>query len=188
MSVWRIALLLAALAYPLLIYFGLAVFEPRLLGAALLVLLLLRHGRDAARLIRDMPLVERALPLALVALAAAIIAANSELLLRLYPAVMSFGLLAIFARSLRHPPSLAERFARLAEPDLPPEGVRYTRQVTQVWCVFMAVNGVIALATAFASRELWVLWNGLLSYLLMGALFAGEWLVRRHVRARWMAG
>lgn len=187
MSVWRIAMLLIALAYPALIYFGLTVLEPRTLGIVLLLLLLLRHRRDAARLVRDMSAAERALPLALVALSIAIIAANSELLLRLYPAAVSFGFLAIFARSLAYPPTLVERIARLAEPNLPPEGVRYTRRVTQAWCLFMAGNGAIALATAFASRELWILWNGLLSYVLMGAMFAGEWLIRRRVRARWAA-
>jgi uncharacterized membrane protein len=30
-----------------------------------------------------------------------------------------------------------------------------------------------------ASRAAWALYNGLLSYLAMGALFAGEWLYRR---------
>jgi len=32
--------------------------------------------------------------------------------------------------------------------------------------------------------EIWALYNGLISYGLMGLLFAGEWLVRRRVRAR----
>jgi len=29
---------------------------------------------------------------------------------------------------------------------------------------------------------LWTLWNGLLSYLLIGLLMAGEWLVRQRIR------
>lgn len=183
MPVSRIALPLLALAYPLLVYFGLTVLEPRWLGLALLALLLLRHWRDGVRLLRGLAFAEGFLLLAMVAFSITIVAANSELLLRLYPAGVSLGLLALFAHSLVRPPSMVERFARLAEPDLPPEGVRYTRRVTQVWCVFMAFNGTIAFLTAFASRETWVLWNGLISYLLMGGLFAGEWLIRRRVRA-----
>ena len=43
----------------------------------------------------------------------------------------------------------------------------------------------LALATAlWASDKTWALYNGLIAYLLMGALFAGEWLVRGRVRAR----
>ncbi len=187
MSLGRIATLLLALSYPALVYFGLMVLEPRSLGALLLLILLLRHRRDAARFIHGMSMAERMLPLVLVTLAIAIVVANSEPLLRFYPALACFGVLSIFAHSLFRPPSLVERIARLSEPDLPPSGVRYTRRVTQVWCVFMAANGTIALLTVFASRELWTLWNGLISYVLMGALFAGEWLIRRRVRARWSA-
>ncbi|MGE5386491.1 MAG: hypothetical protein ACM3SV_11470 [Betaproteobacteria bacterium] len=187
MSCGRVATLLLALAYPALVYFGLMVLEPRVLGALLLLVLLVRHRRDAARFIHGMSAAERILPLALVALAIAIVAANSEPLLRFYPALASFGVLLIFASSLLHPPTLVERIARLSDPELPPQAVRYTRRVTQVWCGFLTVNSVVAFLTVFASRDLWVLWNGLLSYLLMGTLFAGEWLIRRRVRARWPA-
>ena len=62
----------------------------------------------------------------------------------------------------------------------------YTRRVTQAWCLFFALNGVVALATALAaSDEVWMLYNGLVAYGLIGAMFAGEWLIRRHVRRRW---
>jgi uncharacterized membrane protein len=49
-----------------------------------------------------------------------------------------------------------------------------------VWCGFFILNGCMAAWTAFAaSRETWALYNGLISYLLMGVLFAGEWVFRR---------
>jgi uncharacterized membrane protein len=41
-------------------------------------------------------------------------------------------------------------------------------------------NGVVALYTALAcSREVWAAFNGLIAYVLVGALIAGEWLYRR---------
>jgi uncharacterized membrane protein len=44
------------------------------------------------------------------------------------------------------------------------------------------VNGALAAYTAvFASREAWALYNGVIAYLLMGGLFAGERLLRRRV-------
>jgi uncharacterized membrane protein len=63
---------------------------------------------------------------------------------------------------------------------LPDEGVRYTAKVTKVWCLFFLANGTVAAYTAlYASREMWVFYNGFLGYCLMGALLAGEWLFRR---------
>jgi len=58
-------------------------------------------------------------------------------------------------------PSMIERLARLREPRLPQAAIAYTRRVTQVWCVFFAINGAIALVTAiWASDQVWALYNG----------------------------
>lgn len=176
------------LVYPLVVYFGLQVCEPRTLALLLAAALLLRRRRDAGRLLSGLTRIDHAVLAALLALAALTALTNSETLLRLYPAAVSLGMLLLFGLSLRFPPSMVERFARLQEPELPPAGVRYTRRVTQVWCAFFVANGTFAAWTAlYASREQWALYNGLIAYLLMGALFAGEWLVRRRVRARSMA-
>ncbi|HCQ3818278.1 TPA: hypothetical protein OKD99_004577, partial [Escherichia coli] len=60
-----------------------------------------------------------------------------------------------------------------------------TRRVTQIWCGFFIINGGIALFTAlYADMSLWTAWNGMIAYLLMGTLMAGEWLVRRQVMKR----
>lgn len=110
---------------------------------------------------------------------------NADLAMRVYPVLMSGAMLTAFALSLARPPSMIERFARIMEPDLPDAGVRYTRKVTWVWCGFFVLNGAIALWTALgASVEIWAIYNGLLSYLLMGALLGGEFLVRGALRAR----
>jgi uncharacterized membrane protein len=47
------------------------------------------------------------------------------------------------------------------------------------------LNGSLALYTAVAADiEVWALYNGVIAYVLMGLLFAGEYLVRRRVRRR----
>ncbi|EOR09625.1 septation protein IspZ [Acinetobacter genomosp. 15BJ] len=103
--------------------------------------------------------------------------------LKLYPVGMSLGALIIFALTLYRPPSMIERFARLVEPDLPASGVMWTRKVTVVWCFFFAINAMIALATVFAPMKYWIIYNGFVSYLLMGILFLGEYILRkRHQR------
>jgi uncharacterized membrane protein len=103
-----------------------------------------------------------------------------------YPLAVNAGLLIAFGLSLR-PGAIpvVERLARLQEPELPPHAVAYTRTVTKAWCAFFVLNASLSLATAlWASEAVWALYNGALSYGLMGLLFAAEWLVRRRVRAR----
>ncbi|MGS0706379.1 septation protein IspZ [Acinetobacter sp. ANC 3781] len=100
--------------------------------------------------------------------------------LKMYPVFMSVGACMIFASTLVKPPSMIERFARLAEPDLPETGVIWTRKVTIVWCIFFVLNALVALATVlFAPMQIWVLYNGFISYLLMGLLLLGEFILRK---------
>jgi uncharacterized membrane protein len=106
-------------------------------------------------------------------------------LLLWYPLVVNVVMLALFGGSLFSRMPVIERLARWREGALSPAAVLYTRRVTQVWCGFFVINGAISLATiVYGNIHLWTLWNGMLSYCLMGALFAGEWLVRQRVKRR----
>ncbi len=173
------ALLVAAsVAYPLLVWLALGRVGPRWVALGLAALALTRAAFARERFWLA------------VALAAASLAAASAWLggwapLKLYPVVVNLALLGAFAASLRHGPSAVERLARLREPSLPPTAVAYTRRVTQVWCVFFAVNAAVSAATAlWAGSATWALYNGVVAYVAMGALMGGEWLVRRRVRVR----
>ena len=149
----------------------------------LALLLVLRHRKVAHTFLAGVQRFEVGVLIALLTLMLGTIVTDSERLLRLYPVAVNLGMALVFGLTLARPPSMIERFARLQEPDLPEQGVRYTRQVTAAWVVFLLVNGAIALYTAvLSSREVWALYNGLIAYGLMGAMFAGEWLVRRWVR------
>lgn len=186
MSMLRGGALVAGLAaallavYPLAVYWGLAHLSPRVIALLLLAVLLLRWSLGGAAAWQ-----RAALALAGV-LALTALAGDAALPLKLYPVAINAALLCAFGVSLWRPPTLVETIARRHEPDLPPAGVAYTRRVTQAWCLFFTLNGGVALATAVAaSDEVWMLYNGLLAYGLIGAMFAGEWLVRRRVRRRW---
>lgn len=175
----RTALFIAlSMAYPLLVYAMLGRFEPRWLAVVLFALALLRLlGR-------------REKGGGLLVLVAGILAiwaftGNAALPLKLYPVLVNATLLLVFGLSLRFGPPVIERLARLRDPQLAPEAVRYTRKVTWVWCGFFVLNGSMALATAlWASERVWALYNGLVAYGLIGLLFALEWLVRQRLRAR----
>jgi len=109
---------------------------------------------------------------------------QSAIGVKFYPVLVSVGLLSVFVWSLLFPPTVIEQLARLKEPDLPPSGVVYTRKVTKIWCGFFVVNGAIATGTVYHGDGIWTLYNGFISYLLMGLLFAGEWLFRQYYRSQ----
>ena len=108
-----------------------------------------------------------------------------ERLLKSYPVLINAALLAVFAGSLLRPPTVIERGLRLAGQPVPPEAPPYLWWVTLAWCMFFLVNGAIAAWTALAAPlAWWTLYNGLLSYLLIGLLFSVELVTRRIYRHR----
>jgi uncharacterized membrane protein len=165
---------LLTLLYPFAVYFGTQYFETWKIAGLLVILL-------GIRLIASISVKHWSSPLFLVGVLYFCFAIWSDklLALRFYPVVANVAVLVLFSWSLLSPPSFIERIARIQDPDLPPEGVIYTRRVTQIWCLFFILNGGIALVTAlWCSFEIWSLYNGLIAYVLMGILFVGEYMVR----------
>jgi len=127
--------------------------------------------------------------LLLLVLAGLTLLTNQSLPAKFYPVAVNLGLLAMFFHSLMHPPTVAERMARLREPSLPPAAVTYTRRVTQVWCAFFLMNGGIAAWLAVAGSDAdWALYCGGIAYVLAGLLVAVEYLVRLYTRRKWRHG
>ncbi|ODZ77970.1 DNA gyrase subunit B [Vibrio parahaemolyticus] len=164
-------------AYPFAVYFGIDKFGLNLVGGLLIAALLLRVF--VANKFKFLALATGAVGIVLITLGMVF---KQHGWLQFYPVVVNVCMLCVFAFSLKQPQSIIERLARLQEPELPPSGVAYTRKVTMVWCVFFVLNAVFALYTCFLPVKIWTLYNGLISYLLAGSLFAGEWIVRQFVR------
>lgn len=181
----RFVLTVVGLAYPFLVYAGLRYASPAVPLAALVALAVLRLAIG-----RNGTLGGFLAPVFWIAAAGALLlVALSPLVgLRAYPILVSLGLAGLFAHSLWRPPSMIERIARLREPDPPPAAIAYFRGVTLAWLGFFLVNAALSAATALGgSLELWTFYNGFLSYLIMGALFLGEWILRGHWRSRGVA-
>lgn len=172
-----LGLLLVGLTYPFIVYLGMGHLSPRLFALMLGTLWLARALSP-----RQTPL-SRTLSIAALSFCLVLALADSSILLLGYPVLINLALLALFAGSLCSGMPIIERLARLQEPELPPSAVRYTRKVTWVWAGFFSVNAAIATGLAlWAPLTWWTLYTGLIAYLLMGLLFAGEWLVRQRVR------
>jgi len=175
----RVLALLITLLFPVVLWLGEGRVAPSVLAAVLL-------SAGLVRLLISAPTVAtRCWAAGTILLALLAFWSDRLLPLRFYPALVNAAFLIIFAYSLYSPPSMVERLARLHEPSLPAAAVGYTRRVTQVWCFFFALNGAIALYTAlFTSLAQWSFYNGFLSYLLMGLLFAGEYCARCRFKRR----
>lgn len=180
---------LLALSYPVLLYFALGVASPRVVALCALALLAARLAVVApARLVA----LARVARLPTVAFAGASVAAalwNDALSLLLTPALVSFALLLAFGLSFRQPETVIETLASAQVGTLAPEERVYCRKVTALWCAFFLCNGSVALQLAVAgSKEAWALYTACIAYVLLGLLFASEfvyrqWRFRRYVGA-----
>ena len=168
---------LASMAYPFAVYFGAGHFSPGVFAGLL-------GGLWLARLLSNPhDTNSRRMTCAVLAFCLLLALADEPALLRWYPVLVSVLLLVLFASSLKLGMPMVERLARLREPELPDVAVRYTRRVTEVWAAFLLANALLVSAlNLWAPLSWWTLYTGLISYCLMGLLFAGEWLVRQHVR------
>lgn len=174
--------------YPLLVFWGLRRFAPRtiaVLGALVMILFWLREEEHRPGAGQMSGRLRWAAGLTLCGVAALL---NHALALLFMPVLISSGLLALFGWTLLRPPSMVERLAvRMAGP-LPEAERRYCRSVTRVWVLFFFLNMSLALYTALGpSRELWVWYNGLASYVLIGLIFVIE-MIYRHWRFRRYVG
>ncbi|WP_454690691.1 hypothetical protein [Achromobacter aloeverae] len=177
-AVLALALLVAGLAYPFVVHAGLQGGGARWVALPLAALWLGRaltapRGQAGGRL----------LPALALAFCLVLAFARDPRWLLWYPVLINAGLCAVFGASLARGMPAIERLARLREPDLPAAGVAYTRRVTQIWTAFFALNGAAAAALAlWAPAGWWTLYNGCISYILIGILVAGEWVVRPYAR------
>jgi len=177
----RVLLPAAFVAYPALVWFGLSRWSPRVLAFVLLGVLLpatwLRlRGRAPSALggLALLPL----LSVAALSLAALLDASGFVLAV---PVAINAVLLTGFASTLRAGATpMIERFARLQVSALSTAQQRWCRGWTKIWCGFFVLNGGTAAVLALAAPlSWWAFYNGLLAYVLIGVLFATEWLLRR---------
>lgn len=167
--------------YPFAVYFGLQYFSSTNLAVILLLVLSIRFLLIKNTL-NKMPWL---LPASVFGAFAIIISAFSQSTIgfKIYPLIVNASMLIVFAYSYYKPPTVIETFARIKEPQLDDKGIEYTAKVTLVWCVFFIFNGFISLYTAlYASIDVWVTYNGFISYMVMGVIMFVEYMVRLRVK------
>ncbi|MBR1920044.1 MAG: hypothetical protein IJ831_10525, partial [Spirochaetales bacterium] len=172
-----------SVCYPLIVFLSLAVFHfpIRVVALSLMAVasaLFLVHQKKSI-----------APPLLMASVAILVLITGSERILRFYPVLVNILMLLTFSLSIHREESMVLVFAKLGDRRIakhPARGsiARYCRKVTLVWCAFFLINGTIALVTTlYPSQQAWVIYNGLVAYILIGTLFIGEFIVRHFVNA-----
>ncbi|MBQ0050575.1 MAG: AMP-binding protein [Treponema sp.] len=115
---------------------------------------------------------------------------GQTLFIKLYPVIMNLIFLFTFGSTLFAGPNMCFRFACMTDKSLENSEKgkaveKYCRKVTVIWCVFFILNGLAALYTVLSNSDImWSIYNGGISYGLMGLLFAVELIVRRGVNKK----
>lgn len=90
----------------------------------------------------------------------------------------SFGV--AFLRSLTTTP-LIENFARMVKPELTEPELAHCRAWTRIWGIYLIAVAVFGLVlAACASLAVWTIYVGVLTYVLVGLLFAVEYVTRKY--------
>lgn len=102
-----------------------------------------------------------------------------------YPVIVNFVLFCIFFGSTFSEETVIQKMAKLMEPNIKPKALEYTRRLTYIWSIFMLANFFISLATVFMSEKVWAIYNGFLSYMLVGVFFIIEYMVRINFKKKY---
>lgn len=160
------------IAYPFMIFYALQQnIAVRFVGLILLISVAISFIRNRNKYILAGGLL----------LVSLVIFFNQELFLKLYPVLMNTSMCAIFALSLQKTPLITKFAQKMQTKPLNQSELDYTKHATFAWAIFMFVNTVISLITVFLSNEIWTLYNGFISYILIGTMMFAEYIIRKKV-------
>lgn len=171
MGAWRLLGLCLFLSYPAVAHFARPATALALLAALLAYLVASGWIPNALRWLAP--------PAAGVAVYWA--APPAEWLLFIPPIVINLALAWVFGRTLvRDRVPLISRFALMEQGTLSAEVASYTRMLTWLWTsLFLAAAGISLALALSGNHDAWSLFTNLVNYLLVGALFLGEFVYRR---------
>jgi len=116
---------------------------------------------------------------------------DSPIFIKLYPALTALAYLIIMTTSFFFPPPLAyyfiDIFDKTIKTKIPKEIFdNYCFKASIVWCIFFVIDGTIAVTTAFYCSELvWGIYNGGITYCIMGLIFVGEFIVLKSIEKKY---
>jgi uncharacterized membrane protein len=104
--------------------------------------------------------------------------------LKIYPPLCNFFVFMVFFTSLFAKETIIQKIARAYGDKLDKPAWIYTRRVTYAWCLLTFFNFIVSIWTIFLPDKIWIIFNGCISYILIGLLFVVEYLIRIVLRKR----
>ena len=169
-TITKIFLVFFVFAYPFMIFYALQQdIATRFIGLVLLLLVVFSFLNNRNQYIFISGLF----------LCFFIILFNQDIFLKLYPVLMNASVCTIFALSLRKTPLITKFAQKMRKEHLDEKTLIYTKNATKAWAIFMLCTTFISLITVFLSNEIWVIYNGFVSYVLIGIMMLAEYIVRK---------
>ena len=178
-KVFGILIFIFSISYPFIVYF---LLKHDLLGYVALLLLFMVIVRVVTNLNKSFKEIF-SYALVCILLVLFYFLTKKEDFLLFYPVFMNIFMLVIFYSSIKKTP-IIEKIASLRVPKEKQDEhfKKYSLKVTWAWCIFFIINGLISFATImYGNYEIWTLYNGFISYILIGVMFAGEFLIRTFI-------
>ncbi|ASG68888.1 hypothetical protein CDV26_11325 [Francisella halioticida] len=175
---FKIILISLTILYPFIVFVGIKSLSLKYIGLLIALLFCLR-----SLIIKDKNIIWKVICIMGVVLAITAALINNIIVMQLYPIFVNIILFGIFSYSLFQEKSIITKFAeRVNKLPLPTYAIKYTWCVTFSWCIFFCLNALVSTFTVFGSIEIWTLYNGLISYLLIGLLATIEIIIRFFIR------
>ena len=99
---------------------------------------------------------------------------NKDLLPYAYPIMISLSWALIFGCSLLKGPTIIEEFMKIKVDEITDKHRQYARKLTFIWFTFLSLNSFLSYLSNFYSMSYWMLYNGFISYVLIGGLIFGD--------------
>ncbi|WP_203249868.1 hypothetical protein [Cysteiniphilum marinum] len=186
-SLTTLIIAIAILLYPFVIFFGIQFLSVQGLSLIILCLFGLRaifnHKNDHSIMPKYALFTLSGIGIAISLLG---MLSLNIIFIKLYPVAMNLAFLGIFITSLFAKENIIYQFAKkTSRQPLPHFVSAYTRKVTIAWCVFFLLNALVSCYSAlFSSLHVWTIYNGLISYILIGAFFVCEFVVRIFIKRK----
>ncbi len=167
------------LVYPFLVYFAVSRGFIRMAGVIVVTAAIL-HLLASSRANHRSVLTVAFQTTGIILLAAMSAIFETPIFILQLPVFISVFLLVTFMWSLGHPPCMIERYALLFKREFSDEERLHLKKTTYVWVIFFVLNALITeLIIMMGKLDWWALYAGFISYLIMGGLFATEYIIRR---------
>lgn len=159
-------------AYPFVVFYALQQnIAVKFIGLVLLIAVLFSFIRNKNKYMLTLGLT----------LCFCVIFFNQEIFLKLYPVLMNACVCGIFALSLRKTPVITQIAQKMCKKPLEKHQLIYTKHATQAWAIFMFINTIISFITIFLSTKIWTVYNGFISYILIGIMMLCEYTIRKRI-------